>query len=190
MLSCKIIWITLLVSLAAAAPFEARDEAFFSPSQVWLYGVSSHIIAPTPAGVVSKESTSGNRYSITTLFTFIYPPQVEGKKCHFEFYLDPSSTVNGSAKLDLFSSIRPVRATSNSTAFWSRGNQRSDQLGRLSVSKNASATWDATYNEYLAEKIDCKTPGTVEGFELVGVYDNDLVSWNVSTSGLRIVYTS
>lgn len=110
-------------------------------------------------------------------------------KCQFEFYLDLNSTVKGSAKIGLFSSIRPL--TSNDTVYWSRGNQRGVELGRLSVSPGASATWDATYNEYLTEKkTDCKAPGTVEGFELVGVYDNDYVSWNPSTSGLRIIYTS
>ncbi|CAH0057334.1 unnamed protein product [Clonostachys solani] len=188
MLSYKTLLIALVGSLIVAASFDAQDELFFSPSQVWLYSVSSRRTAPTSTGVVSKASTSGYRDTITTLLTFIYPPEVDGLKCQFGFDLDLDSTVGGSAKLDLFSSIRPLR--SNSTVFWSRGNQRGVQLGRLSVSRGVSATWDATYNEYLTEKTDCKAPGTVEGFELVGVYDNDLVSWNPSTSGLRIIYTS
>jgi hypothetical protein len=188
MLSYKTLLITVLSSLIVAAPFEARDDLFFSPSQVWLYGASSGRTAPTSTGMVSKASTSGGRATITTLLTFKYPPEVDGLKCQFEFYLDLNSTVKGSAKLDLFSSIRPL--TSNDTVYWSRGNQRGVELGRLSVSPGASATWDATYNEYLTEKTDCKAPGTVEGFELVGVYDNDYVSWNPSTSGLRIIYTS
>lgn len=187
MFSYKTLLITVLSSLIVAAPFEARDDPFFSPSQVWLYGVSSGRTAPTSTGMVSKASTSGGRATVTTLLTFTYPPEVDGLKCQFGFYLDLNSTVKGSAKLDLFSSIRPL--TSNFTVYWSRGNQRGVQLGRLSVSPGASATWDATYDEYLTEKTDCKTPGTVEGFELVGVYDNDYVSWNPSTSGLRIIYT-
>ncbi|CAG9981546.1 unnamed protein product [Clonostachys byssicola] len=188
MLSYKTLLITILGSLVYAIPFNAPDEPFFSPSQVWLYGASSGRTAPTSTGMVSKASTSGGRATVTTLLTFMYPPEVDGLKCRFGFDLDLNSTVKGSAKLDLFYSIRPL--TSNYTVYWSRGNQRGVQLGRLSVSPGASATWDATYNEYLTEKTDCKAPGTVEGFELVGVYDNDFVTWDPSKSGLRIIYTS
>lgn len=69
------------------------------------------------------------------------------------------------------------------------GNQRNVNIGRLSVSNNAYATWEATYGMYLTEPTDCKAPGTQEGFELVGVYDYDLINWNGAVAGARLVYS-
>ncbi|KAF7553323.1 hypothetical protein G7Z17_g3712 [Cylindrodendrum hubeiense] len=168
-----------------AAPLEARDDPFFSPSDIWTYSVSTGAISETTYGEVSKSDTNGGN-DITTLLTFTYPSEAEGKQCQFAFYLDSTATIDGSKKLDLFTSNSPAPGP---TTGWGPGNQRNINLARISVTAPGFATWDARYSEYLTQKTPCKAAGTVEGFELVGVYDNDYVSWNPDFAGLRIIYT-
>jgi hypothetical protein len=168
-----------------AAPLTARDDPFFAPSAIWQYNVRNGAISSATEGLVSK-STSNNGNDITTLLTFTYPSEAEGKQCQFAFYLDNGATLTGSKKLDVFTSNSPAPGP---TSGWGPGNQRNIHLGRLSADLGSFATWDATYNAYLTEKTDCKAAGTTEGFELVGVYDNDVVSWSPDVAGPRIIYT-
>lgn len=169
-----------------AAPLEARDDLSFGPSAIWKYSVRNGAISTTTFGEVSKDTSNGGN-DITTLVTFTYPKEAEGKQCQFAFSLDSSAVVSGSQKLDVFTSNSPAPGP---TTGWGPGNQRNIHLGRLSVSAPGDAIWDATYNAYLTAKTPCKAEATVEGFELVGVYDNDYVSWDPDFAGPRIIYTS
>ncbi|KAI9162982.1 hypothetical protein HJFPF1_04577 [Paramyrothecium foliicola] len=176
----------LAASTVLGAPLEPRSDPFFTPSAIWKYNTGTGAISATATGLISK-STNNNGQDITTLLTFTYPSAAAGKKCRFAFYLDNTANLQGSRKIDFYSSNNPVSAPSPG---WGPGNQRNNHLGRLSAVKPGFATWDATYSAYLTQKTDCKAPGTKEGFELVGVYDKDVVSWNPAAAGPRIIYTS
>ncbi|KAM5356976.1 hypothetical protein ACJZ2D_016741 [Fusarium nematophilum] len=152
-----------------AAPLESRTEKFFTPSVIWRYSVNNGAISSTVSGEV-------------------YPEQAEGLQCHFAFYVDDTAGLDGRKQLDLFTSYNPAPGP---TTGWGPGNQRNVPLGRLSLGLNSFATWDATYSTYLTEKTPCKPHGTIEAFELVGVNDNDLVTWNPAKgAGPRIVYSA
>ncbi|KAH7134045.1 hypothetical protein EDB81DRAFT_803008 [Dactylonectria macrodidyma] len=168
-----------------AAPLQARDDPYFTPSAIWKYSVRNGAISETTNGEISKYNSNGGN-DITTLLTFTYPKAAEGKQCQFAFYLDSTAIVSGSKKLDVFTSNNPAPGP---TTGWGPGNQRNINLGRLSVTVPGTATWDDVNNAYLTAKTPCKAEHTVEGFELVGVYDNDYVSWNPDLSGPRIIYT-
>ncbi|KAH7119477.1 hypothetical protein B0J13DRAFT_569217 [Dactylonectria estremocensis] len=176
------------VSVLGAPPvsLESRQAVnYFTPSALWKYNVRNGAIARTTQGVVSKaDYNHGNDF--TALLTFTYPRAAEGKKCQFAFVLDNTAQLRGSKKLDVFTSNSPAPGP---TSGWGPGNQRNIHLGRLSAKRGATATWDATYNAYLTKKTPCKAAGTQEGFELVGVYDNDYISWNPRFAGPRIIYT-
>jgi hypothetical protein len=170
-----------------AAPLEARTGSpgnYFTPSAIYNYDVGTGAIQCTSTGLISK-STSNNGHDITTLVTFTYPAAAENHKCQFFFYLDSTASLSGSKKIDVFTSLAPAPGC---TTGWGPGNQRNVNIGRISAELNNYATWDATYGAYLTAPSDCKAPGTQEGFELVGVYDNDYVSWNPTVAGARIVY--
>jgi hypothetical protein len=177
---------TIAATSVLAAPLKARASDYFGPSDIWLYSVRDGAISATSHGEVYKNDGNQGK-DITTLLTFTYPSASEGLQCQFEFYLDSTASVSGSKKLDLFTSNSPAPGP---TSGWGPGNQRNIHLGRLSVEVDSYATWDATYSTYLTEKTPCKAPGTTEGFELVGVYDNDSITWNPDLAGLRIVYSS
>lgn len=191
MLFSDIILVTLMGSgCVAASPLGTNDGPpdffdFFKPSKVGLYNTGTGSIALAPAGVVSKFPSDGGQ-DTTTLLTFTYPPEVAGKKCFFAFYLDSTASVSGIGKIDLFSSLGPAPDFASG---WPPGNQRDKHIGRLSACLEDFARWDATYDSYLTEETDCKAPGTVEAYELVGVYDDDFVSWDPSMAGLEIHYS-
>ncbi|WYZ41386.1 hypothetical protein EsH8_V_000281 [Colletotrichum jinshuiense] len=179
----------LAATSAIASPVESRQAApatYFTPSAIFTYNTRNGAITPSYGGVVAK-STSNQGNDLTALLTFTYPQAAAGKKCQFYFYLDgPTSSVSGSGKLDVFTSLQPAPA--GGSPGWGPGNQRNVNIGRISVVSGGYATWDATYGAYLTAPTDCKAAGTVEGLELVGVYDNDYVSWNPQVSGPRIAY--
>ncbi|KAF4459377.1 idi-3 precursor [Fusarium albosuccineum] len=182
----KAFFATLLAAAPGiAAPLERRDDPYFTPSEIWKYNVGNGAIYSTDEGLVSK-STGNNGNDITTLLTFTYPDEAAGRQCQFAFYLDDGATLSGSGKLDVFTSNSPAPGPTDG---WGPGNQRNIHLGRLSLGLGEFASWDATYNSYLTEKTDCKEPGTTEGFEVVGVYDNDEVAWDPAVAGPRIIYT-
>ncbi|TQN64245.1 hypothetical protein CSHISOI_11186 [Colletotrichum shisoi] len=163
----------------------------FAPSAIFTYNTRNGAITPSSyGGVVVSKSTSNAGNDLTALLTFTYPQAAAGKRCQLWFYLDaPTSSVSGSRKLDVYTSTKPAPASGS--AGWGAGgpgNQRDVNLGRWSVAPGGWATWDATYGAYLTAPTDCKAPGAVEGFELVGVWDNDYVSWNAQVSGARIAY--
>ncbi|KAH7308632.1 hypothetical protein B0I35DRAFT_442322 [Stachybotrys elegans] len=182
---------TIVAAIVAAssvlgAPLEVRTSSYFTPSAIWRYNTANGAISATTVGYIDKSTTNGGQ-DTTALITFTYPQGVTGMKCQFAFFLDGSATLSGSRKIDLFTVNNPAPGPRPG---WGPGNQRNIHLGRLTAAKPGQATWDATYSAYLTQKTDCKAPGTIEGFELVGVYDRDLVSWNPSLAGPRIIYSS
>ncbi|KAL0942762.1 uncharacterized protein CTRU02_200648 [Colletotrichum truncatum] len=188
----KLVVALIAATTAIAAPLEAPLEArqapstYFTPSATFNYNTRDGAIYPSGWGQISKY-TGNNGNDITTLLTFTYPEGVSGKKCQFFFYADGSTYASGSKKIDVFTSNKPAPA--GGSPGWGAGgpgNQRNNNVGRLSVPAGGYATWDATYGAYLTSPTDCKAPGTVEGIELVGVYDNDYVSFNPTSA--RIAY--
>ncbi|KAK2055946.1 hypothetical protein LY76DRAFT_519322 [Colletotrichum caudatum] len=168
-----LVTLVLAAASALASPLSARQSAppptTFAPSATFVYNTRNGAIYPSNYGGVAAA----------------------GKRCQLWFLLDgPTSGVSGSRKLDVFTSAKPAPA--GGSAGWGTGgpeNQRDANLGRWSVpAAGGWATWDATYGAYLTAPTDCKAPGTVEGFELVGVYDDDYVSWDAQLSGARIAY--
>ncbi|CRK30865.1 hypothetical protein BN1723_003986, partial [Verticillium longisporum] len=204
MLSYAIVALTVAAGSVLGAPLEARysysnstspghstptpdptPSGYFQPSSVSTYDVSNGAIqCEVSYGLVDKATDNKGR-DFTTLMTFTYPEGVTGKQCLFEFFLDEGASLYGSKKVDLYTSLAPAPGC---TSGWAPGNQRNVNLGRMSVQRGGLATWDATYSAYLTKRTPCKAPGTVEAFELVGVYDNDHVSWNVAVAGARISY--
>lgn len=159
---------------------------YFLPSATWTYDVGTGAInCAAPGGKVFKSDTDGG-HDITTLLTFTYPPAVAGATyCQFEFRLEATDVNTGSQKMDLFTSLSPAPGCTSS---WPPGNQRNINLGRLDAVSGGEATWEATYSTYLTGPTKCQAPGTVEGLELVGVYDNDDIEWSPYISGARIKY--
>lgn len=163
-------------------PGSQEDLAFYPA--VYHYNVGTGAIdCHAEGGLISKSPTNhGN--DITTLLTFTYPNAAEGRQCQFQFYLNEDAFLSGSGKIDVFTSNAPAPGCRSS---WGPGNQRNVNLGRLSARLGGFAVWDATYGAYLTEPTGCKPPGTREGFELVGVYDYDHISWEAEGSGARII---
>jgi hypothetical protein len=158
----------------------------FYPSAIYHYDVSTGAITCGVEDGLIEKFPANKGHDITTLVTFTYPEESAGKKCQFEFFLSSASTLEGSGKIDVFTSLNPAPGCK---ASWPPGNQRNVHAGRLSAHVGAFATWDATYGtSYLTEPTDCKAPGTQEGIELVGVYDEDHVAWFPDGSGARIIY--
>jgi hypothetical protein len=119
----------------------------------------------------------------TVLFTFRYPQYVRGRQCRIVFDLDRFATVRGTGQLDLFSSNA---AAPGCTEGWGPGNQRGEHLGRLQARVNAPAEWIKSYSP-LTSPGPCPAPGTVQAYELVGVGDNDDVTWRPSAVGLKVL---
>ncbi|KAF6789087.1 hypothetical protein CSOJ01_14843 [Colletotrichum sojae] len=178
----------LALTSALAAPLESRQSsASFGPSATFAYNVGTGRIDPlSNQGYVSKYYQN-NGQDLTALLTFTYPEAARGRTCQFVFQSDPAKTwASGSQKLDLFTSLQPAPAGGATT--WPPGNQRDQNIGRLSVANGAGqSTWDVTFGEKISKPVPCAAPGTVEAYELVGVYDNDYVSWR-DGAGPRIVY--
>lgn len=173
-----------------AAPLEARNvtSSYFTASNIWQYSVNNGAISAASSFIEIYKSTGNGGKDQTALVTFTYPAAAKGRQCQLEFHLPGNANPAGSKKIDVFSSIKPASDSANS---WGPGNQRNNHIGRLSVVVGGAATWDATYGPSLAFKTPCKKPGTVEAFELVGVYDFDSINWDPSSKyGPRIVYIS
>ncbi|KAH7199136.1 uncharacterized protein B0J16DRAFT_379578 [Fusarium flagelliforme] len=188
MLFKTILATTVAASSALAAPLEARNvtSSYFTPSNTWQYSVNDGAITSASSLVEVYKSTGNGGKDQSALVTFTYPAAAKGKQCQLEFHLPANANPAGSKKIDVFSSSKPAPGP---TSGWGPGNHRNSHIGRLSVVAGGAATWDATYGPSLAVKTPCKAPGTVEAFELVGVWDFDSINWNPSSEyGPRIVY--
>jgi hypothetical protein len=173
-----------LAALAASTPVPTGPTIITPTVRSQYYVSTGKISYNTGVGLISK--TGGTASDITTLLTFTIPAAAVGKTGVFNFALNnaASTTVSGSAMLDLFSSLQPATASTNT---WPPGNQRNIQLGRLQVAKGATATWVPGFPT-AGQGFTITAAGTY-GYELVGVYDIDLVSFTGANNGIWISYS-
>ena len=182
----SIVLLTTALTGILAAPLDSRTTpAYFNPKTTYTYDVGTGAIDCTATqGLISKDYNN-NGHDQTTLLTFEYPAASAGKTCHFEFSLDGSAQLSGSKKIDLFSSLGPAPGC---TSTWGPGNQRNIHMGRMDAVLGGTAAYEYTYSAYLTSPTPCAAPGTIEAYELVGVFDQDYVQWSPALAGLRIVY--
>jgi len=141
----------------------------------------------TAAGLVSR-STSNGGADITTLVTFTLDKQYAANQCQLVFDLESaSSSVSGSAKAQLFTSLAPATADS---ASWPSGNLRNQNLGAIDVVAHGRATWQAgsgpgaTANGFFP----CSAiTGQIYGGEIVPQGDNVQISWPAGHDGVKII---
>jgi hypothetical protein len=133
----------------------------------------------TGAGKVFK---NGQTTDVTTLVTFDFPADSQGKTCEFHFFLDSTATLSGSALMDVFTSLAPAVADTTS---WPPGNQRNQHVGRLAVVKPGEATFVDGFPNTI-KSFPCPT-GTWAA-EFVGVYDTDDIEWTGTGSGSYFKY--
>lgn len=127
-----------------------------------------------------KAPTDGD-HELTTLLTFTYPPNFNGKTCWLEF---TSPSVSQGGMVDVFTQWSPVNTCP------SMANNRDQDLGRMSVPwGGGKATWIETYNGYMTAPGPCKKAGAVEGFEVAGAGDFVNITWmQLPGMGLRVLY--
>ncbi|RYP16374.1 hypothetical protein DL765_005154 [Monosporascus sp. GIB2] len=200
MLSKTIFTVAFLATWVLAWPVTKRDEYddgdnnnngnanSFTPKATYNYDVSTGAIECSPTTNKVTKSDTDNGHHITTLLTFEYPTASAGKMCQFGFRLEATDTLTGNqgGLVDLFSSLAPAPGC---TSGWGPGNQRNVHMARLKPVLDGEATYTDTYTTYLTAPSPCKSPGTVEAFELVGVNDNVHVEWEPSVSGAFISYS-
>lgn len=141
----------------------------------------------TPYGLVSR-STSNGGADITTLVTFTLDSQYASNQCQLVFDLaDYSSSVSGSKKAQLFTSLAPATADSES---WPSGNLRNQELGSIDIVSGGRATWEAgsgpgaTANGYFP----CSAiAGHIYGGEVVPQGDDVTISWPAGSDGPKII---
>ncbi len=159
----------------------------FTPKATYNYDVATGAIECGPrTNRVAKSVSDGGRHT-TTLLTFEYPAASAGRLCRFGFRLGAADALSGDrgGLVDLFSSLAPAPGC---TTGWGPGNRRDLPVGRLRPVLGGDAAFVDTFTTYLTEPSPCRAPGTVEAFELVGVYDDVHVEWEPSVSGAFISY--
>lgn len=141
----------------------------------------------TASGLVSRSTNNGGA-DITTLVTFTLGNEYKSNTCQLVFDLEsPSSSVSGSQKAQLFTSLAPATADSSS---WPSGNLRNQNLGAIDVVAHGRATWQAgsgpgaTANGYFP----CSAiTGQIYGGEIVPQGDNVQISWPAGHDGVKII---
>jgi hypothetical protein len=126
---------------------------------------------------------NGRTTDVTTLLTFDFPAESDGKTCSFHFDLssDPAANVSGTGQFDVYISLAPA---TRSTTTWPSGNLRDHHIGRMRAQPNAAATWVAGFPTF-GQAFPCPA-GQTYGSELVGTGDVDHIEWLASTSGAYI----
>jgi len=125
----------------------------------------------------SKHPICNNK--ITTLVTFELPEQYANNQCQlvFDFGSDSSSSVTGTGKAQLFTSLAPA---DQDTSTWPSGNLRNQNLGTIQVNAYGRATWEAGSGPGASAdgKFACSAiAGKIYGGEVVPVGDADTISW-------------
>lgn len=178
----------LFVSAAAvvlAAPtanlnnpeIEARNTQFVSPKDTFLHyintGVTNHDVYGRP--LVVKNGKAAEETS--AVVTFDFDGSYNGRRCRLRFDTSAGDTSKGSQQLDVYSVINPPTWPIQSP--FSRDQHR----GRIYVLVSGTAQWVQGYNGY--PEFDCPVNKRI-GYEFVGVYDYDIIDWNVGSTGPRI----
>jgi hypothetical protein len=134
----------------------------------------------TASGKVFKNGRSAD---ITTLVTFDFPSTIPaGSLCRVEFYLDATSTLTGSERAQIFTSLKPA---TGSTTTWPSGNLRDQHVGDFHFVKPGNAVVEATYGG--SQPFPCPIGQTLAG-EIVGRWDEVDIEWNTAVAGPRIIY--
>lgn len=136
----------------------------------------------TGVGLISKSPTNGGQ-DTTTLVTFNIPAAwASFSTCRIVFTSATTSSVSGSRRADVFTSISPA---TQSTASWPPGNLRDVHVGRLLAAAGAEATWEQSF---VGPDIPCaEIAGRAYGGELVGVWDSDYITWTAGVDGPKVV---
>jgi hypothetical protein len=141
----------------------------------------------TASGLVSRSTNNGGA-DITTLVTFTLGEEYKSNTCKLVFDLEsPSSSVSGSAKAQLFTSLAP--ATANS-ASWPSGNLRNQNLGAIDVVAHGRATWQAGSGPGATADgmFPCSAiTGQIYGGEIVPQGDNVQIQWPAGHDGIKII---
>ncbi|KEF61955.1 uncharacterized protein A1O9_03527 [Exophiala aquamarina CBS 119918] len=141
----------------------------------------------TASGLVSRSTNNGGA-DITTLVTFTLGEQYKSNTCQLVFDLvSPSSSVSGSAKAQLFTSLAPATADSSS---WPSGNLRNQNLGAIDVVAHGRATWQAGSGPGATADgvFPCSAiTGQIYGGEIVPQGDNVQIQWPAGHDGVKII---
>jgi hypothetical protein len=141
----------------------------------------------TASGLVSRSTNNGGA-DITTLVTFTLGEEYKSNTCKLVFDLEsPSSSVSGSAKAQLFTSLAP--ATANS-ASWPSGNLINQNLGAIDVVAHGRATWQAGSGPGATADgmFPCSAiTGQIYGGEIVPQGDNVQIQWPAGHDGVKII---
>jgi len=132
----------------------------------------------TSRGLVSRFPQNGGK-DITTLVTFELPEQYANHQCQlvFDFGSDSSSSVTGTGKAQLFTSLAPA---DQDTSTWPSGNLRNQDLGTIQVNAYGRATWEAGSGPgaSVEGRFPCSAiAGKIYGGEVVPVGDAESISW-------------
>jgi hypothetical protein len=166
---------------APASPpsIQTQPIASIFPDFTSQYTASSGAIDfHTSRGLVSRFPQNGGK-DITTLVTFELPEQYANNQCQlvFDFGSDSSSSVTGTGKAQLFTSLAPA---DQDTSTWPSGNLRNQNLGTIQVNAYGRATWEAGSGPGASAdgKFACSAiAGKIYGGEVVPVGDADTISW-------------
>lgn len=172
------------IAVASAAPIYPPESGgnTINPTSLSLYSTWTGAVQRyVPSGAIVKPN--GRSTDTTTLVTFSFPEETKGKTCELGFYLDASATLGGSKQFDVFTSLAPATA---STQSWPSGNLRDQHIGRMTATKPGYATWVDGIGAS-AKTFPCPFGQTLGG-ELVGVNDVDEITWNAASSGPYIRY--
>ncbi|KAN0079347.1 hypothetical protein V8E54_004561 [Elaphomyces granulatus] len=160
------------ITLSGQAPLvpDIHSAGLVRPTTLSPYTVSTGAINfNAPNGVIFKNN--GQSSDITTLVTFNFPSESQGKTCSFHFFLDPSAVLSGSGLFDVFTSLAPA---THSTDGFPPGNQRNQQVARMQAVKPGEATYVSGFPNSI-QSFPC--PSGVWPIELVGVFDVDNIQW-------------
>ncbi|EXJ80147.1 hypothetical protein A1O1_08289 [Capronia coronata CBS 617.96] len=141
----------------------------------------------TTRGLVSRSPTNGGA-DITTLVTFAVDSRYSSNMCQLVFDLeDSSSSASGSLKAQLFTSLAPATAD---TETWPSGNLRDQPLGSIDIVAGGRATWEKGSGPGATADglIPCSTiAGKIYGGEIVPQGDSLAVSWPAGQDGIKII---
>ena len=174
---------TLAAPTPAPAGLQRRYAQELFPDYTSQYNVGTGAVTyDTGVGLISKSPTNGGQ-DTTTLVTFNIPSSwASYTTCRLVFSSAADSEVSGSGRADLFTSIAPA---TTSTTTWPQGNLRDTHIGRIIATPGAEATWEQTFS---GPDFPCsEIAGYKVGGELVGVYDEDYITWTAGVDGPKIV---
>lgn len=166
-------------SPASAPSYQTQPIDTILPDFTSQYTASTGAIDfHTTRGLVSRFPQNGGA-DITTLVTFELPEQYANNQCQlvFDFGSDSSSSVSGTGKAQLFTSLAPA---DKDTSTWPSGNLRNQNLGTIQVNAYGRATWEAGSGPGASAdgKFPCSAiAGKIYGGEVVPVGDVDTISW-------------